>query len=147
MKKRSVKFCGNIYSAEGVKPDPDKIEAITAMRAPETKSFLGMVNTSNNFFQGYWNTPSCRGPLKRKGFTLCGRWSTQEAFNRIKSLLAEDMLLALYDRKKPVTLQCDYSDNGLGAALVQDGRPVRFASEGLVNNKEDYRNVGCCVLL
>ena len=55
------------------------------------------------------------------------------------------MLLALYDRKKPVTLQCDYSENGLGAALVQDGRPVRFASEGLVNNKEDYRNVGCCV--
>ena len=71
----------------------------------------------------------------------------QEAFNRIKSLLAEDMLLALYDRKKPVTLQCDYSENGLGAALVQDGRPVRFASEGLVNNKEDYRNVGCCVYM
>ena len=103
VKKRSVKFCGNIYSAEGIKPDPDKIEAITAMRAPETKSFLGMVNTSNSFFQGYWNTPSCREPLKSKGFTLCGRWSTQEAFNRIKSLLAEDMLLAHYDRKKPVT--------------------------------------------
>ena len=71
-------------------------------------------------------------------------WSTnQEAFIRISSLLAEDILLALYDRKKPVTLQCDYSENGLGAALVQDGRLVRFASEGLVN--EDYRNVGCCV--
>ena len=83
--------------------------------------------------------------LEKKGFHFVWTMEHQEAFNRIKSLLAEDMLLALYDRKKPVTLQCDYSENGLGAALVQDGRPVRFASKGLVNNKEDYRNVGCCV--
>ena len=48
VKKKEVKFFGNIYSAEGVKADPDKIAAITAMRPPETKTevkiFHGMVN-------------------------------------------------------------------------------------------------------
>ena len=48
------------------------------------------------------------------------------------------MLLAYYDRKKPVTLQCDYSENGIGVALVQDGKPVQFASKALVNGEEDY---------
>ena len=48
------------------------------------------------------------------------------------------MLLAYYDRKKPVVLQSDYSENGLGVALVQEGRPVRFASKSLSDNESEY---------
>ena len=66
---------------------------------------------------------------------------------KIKTLVADNMLLAYYDRKKPVTLQCDYSENGIGVALVQDGKPVQFASKALVNGEEDYapRNAWGCV--
>ena len=48
------------------------------------------------------------------------------------------MILAYYDRRKPVTLQTDYSENGIGVALVQEGRPVQFASKYLVNAERDY---------
>ena len=47
VKRKEMKFFRNIYSAEGVKADPDKVAAITAMRPPEikieVKSFLGMI--------------------------------------------------------------------------------------------------------
>ena len=53
VKQSSVKFFGNVYSANGVEADPDKIKAITSMRPPETKSevksFLGMVNYLQQF--------------------------------------------------------------------------------------------------
>ena len=53
IKQKSVKFFGNIYSAEGVRADPKKVEAITSMRPPESKtevkSFLGMANYLQKF--------------------------------------------------------------------------------------------------
>ena len=53
VKKPSVKFFASIFSAEGMKADPDKIAAITALRPPETKTelktFLGMVNYLQRF--------------------------------------------------------------------------------------------------
>ena len=46
-------FIGHVMSAEGVKLDPEKIEAITAMPVPTTKvvlqRFLGMVNYLGKF--------------------------------------------------------------------------------------------------
>ena len=48
-----VSFFGAIYSREGVKPDPKKIQGIEEMTATETKqqlqSFLGMVTYMGNF--------------------------------------------------------------------------------------------------
>ena len=47
-------------------------------------------------------------------------------------------MLAYYDRNKEATLQCDYSTQGLGVALVQEGRPIQFASKALVGGEKDY---------
>ena len=45
MKKKEVKVFGNIYSAEGVKADPEKIAAITAFESTrnqnQTEEFPG----------------------------------------------------------------------------------------------------------
>ena len=67
-------------------------------------------------------------------------WSAehQVSFEKIKTLVSDSMLLTYYDRSKPVTLQCDYSEKGIGVALVQDGKPVQFASKSLINAEEDY---------
>ena len=48
VKKESVKFYGNMYTTEGIKPDPNKVSAIKAIQPPNNKAelhtFLGMVN-------------------------------------------------------------------------------------------------------
>ena len=41
-----------------------------------------------------------------------------------EDLIAKQQLLALYDVRKPVVLQCDASTEGLGATLLQEGCPV-----------------------
>ena len=40
VKTRSCSFFGNIYTPEGIKPDPSKIDAIKRMEAPSTKQEL-----------------------------------------------------------------------------------------------------------
>ena len=48
-----VKFLGQILDGSGVQPDPDKVEAIQAMKAPtnitEVRRFLGMINQLSKF--------------------------------------------------------------------------------------------------
>ena len=142
VKKPAVKFFGNVFSAEGVRADPDKIKAITALRAPRTKSevksFLGMVNYLQKFLPRLSEHTKVLRSLERKGVHFVWDAEHQESFDRIKSMLSEDMILAYYDRKQPVTLQCDYSENGLGVALVQNERPVLFASKALVGSELNY---------
>ena len=136
IKKSSVKFFGNIYSADGVQADPAKIEAIVALRPPENKgevkSFLGMVNYLQKFIPRLSQHTKLLRDLEKKGVHFTWSPDHQQSFEEIKALVKENMLLAYYDRKLPVTLQCDYSENGIGVALVQEGRPVQFASKALV---------------
>ena len=48
IKSKSCNFFGNIYTQQGVKPDPKKVEAIKKMEAPQTRqelqSFFGIIN-------------------------------------------------------------------------------------------------------
>lgn len=47
-------------------------------------------------------------------------------------------VLAYYDPKKPVTLQVDASKYGLGIVLLQDSRPVAYASKTLTSGEIKY---------
>ena len=51
--------------------------------------------------------------------------------NRIKQLVTKAPVLKYYDPQEDLTLQCDASDAGLGAALLQKGQPIAFASRAL----------------
>ena len=48
LRKPEVKYMGHVLSTEGLKPDPDKIQAVSKMPKPtckqETLSLLGFVN-------------------------------------------------------------------------------------------------------
>ena len=63
MRKKEVKFMGHILSFDGLKPDPEKVKAVTEMPKPtnkqETLSLLGFVNYLANFF------PNCQKPHSR----------------------------------------------------------------------------------
>jgi len=54
--------------------------------------------------------------------------SQKNAVQKIKQLVTEAQVLRCYSVTDPVTLQCDSSDYGLRATLLQLGQPVSFAS-------------------
>ena len=145
IKQPEVTFFGNIYSAHGVRPDPEKVQAIKDIKAPQNKTdlhtFLGMVSYLRQFIKDLSDhTASLRELLKE---SVDFDWSEahQAVFVKVKELITEDVTLAFYDRNKPVTLQVDASMLGLGATLMQEGRPIAYASKSLTPTESRYANI------
>ena len=67
--------------------------------------------------------------------------SHQQAFDAVKSLICADCTLTYFDPKKPTVLQVDASLKGLGAALIQQGKPVAYASKALTDAETRYANI------
>ena len=56
----------------------------------------------------------------------------------MKNEIASALVLAYYNPKKQTTLQRDASVKALEACLLQDDRPVNFASKTLTNAQKGY---------
>src|SRR4029434_9272691 len=63
------------------------------------------------------------------------------ALQTLKSTLTQAPVLRYYDHKQPLTLQADSSKDGLGACLLQDGRPVCYASRALTDTEKRYAQI------
>ena len=133
-------------------PCPKKIQGITEMTPPTDKqqlaSFIGMVTYMENFVPHLsHHTELLRAMLKQD---VLFNWDpmANDSFQRIKNLIAKttNQPLKYYDHTKPVTVQADASQRGLGACLIQDGQPIAFASKSLTDTETRYANIECELL-
>ena len=121
LRREQVTFFGAEYSAQGMHPDPKKVQGITEMTAPTDKqqlqSFLGMVNYMGTFIPNLsHHTEPLQAMLKKDNVF---HWEEQQtrSFHQVKTLIAKANTTPLryYDRNLPVTVQADASLRGLGA--------------------------------
>ena len=70
-------------------------------------------------------------------------WSPQHetAFQEVRELVVRHPVLKYYDLKEEVTAQCDESEYRLGAALLQNGQPVAFASRSVSQTERQYAQI------
>ena len=142
-----VSFFGAIYSRERIEPDPKKIQGIEEMTVPETKqqlqSFLGMVTYMGNFIPHLSHHTEPLRQLLKKDVTFYWDDQLTRSFQEIKHLLkkATSKPLGYYDQRKAVIVQADASLRGLGACLIQDGKPIAFASKSLTGAESRYANI------
>ena len=61
-----------------------------------------------------------------------------DALEKMKQAITQQLILGYADPSKPVTLECNSSQYGTGAALQQDGRPVAFVSKILTSMEKGY---------
>ena len=63
------------------------------------------------------------------------------AFQHVKEAVISDTTLRYFDPSLPMTIQVKASQVGLGAALLQNGKPVAFASKSLTKTECQYANI------
>ena len=129
----SVKFAGHIVSAEGVKPDPSKVNSIKNFPVPrnltDVRSFLGLANQLGFFIPDLTHAAEPLHELTKKNIPFIWDRKQQEAFDKIKDILTGPLVVQPFDMAKPVHLYTDASRQGLGYALLQPynvGKEVRL---------------------
>ena len=65
----------------------------------------------------------------------------EKAFENLKSRLTSPLVLRYYHVHLTVVLQCDASDTGLGATLLQEGLPVMYSSRALTATERSYAQI------
>ena len=63
------------------------------------------------------------------------------AFHKTKEEIAQNVTLPYFNPRSDTTLQTDASKKGLGAVILQDSKPVMFASRALTGAEKNYQNL------
>ncbi|KAK5846344.1 hypothetical protein PVK06_002628 [Gossypium arboreum] len=120
---REVTFLGHVVSAEGIRVDPRKIEAILEWKPPrsvsEIRSFLGLAGYYRRFVEGFSVMVAPLTKLIRKGVPFVWTEKQQEAFERLKKVLTEAPVLIQPESGKDFTVYSDASHVGLGCVLIK----------------------------
>ena len=141
-KQTEVDFFGETYTMDQCKPAQSKVSAISEMPPPTSKkqvqSFIGMVNYLSKFLA---RLSELAEPIRE----LCKdkvpfNWGPehQAVFKQSKCEIIRAPILAYYNPNKETVLQTDASVKGLGACLLQDQKPVYFASKALTKTQGGY---------
>ena len=145
IRQLQITFYGAIFTSIGITPDPMKTQALQDLPAPENhkqlQSFLGLINYLQPFLP---NLASKTTFLREQILHLDWNPSTDATFQKLKQCICKTLLnttLTYFDCTKPVVLQTDATEYGLGAALLQDGRPITFASKTLTDVETRYTNI------
>ena len=132
-----ISFLGQSVGTDGIQPDPEKLQAIYAIKPPsnvsELRRFLGMINQLSKFSPHLTDkTQPLRVLLSSKSHWVWGK-EQELAFNKLKDSLTSSEVLAMYDPNLDTVVSADASAYGLGAVLRQkqpngDPRPVSYIS-------------------
>ena len=127
---------------DGHKPAQNKVSAITMMPElsckKEVQSFIGMINYLSKFSARLSKLCEQIRELSKERVLFNWGLEHQEAFNAIKNKIVKAPILTYYDPNKETILQTDASIKGLGACLMQQGKPVYFASKAVTEIQKGY---------
>ena len=127
-----MKYLGHLISADGVRPDPEKVEKVKEWPRPttvqEVRAFLGLANYFRKFMRGYSQMVSLLTDLTRTKTTWNWTDRCTEAFQRVKYCLTHAPVLRMPDFSKPFEVVADASKYASGGVLLQEGQPIAFDS-------------------
>ena len=145
LRRKEVPFMGHVISEEGLRANPNKIKAVLEIPTPtdvaSVRRFIGFTNYLSKFLP---RLSDALEPLRK--LTLSDvewLWSDvhDDAVRQVKLLVSNAPVLKYFDSTESLTLQCDESDKGLGAVLLQKGQPIAYASRALTDAETRYAQI------
>ena len=126
-KKEEVPFWGMIISKDGVKPDPNKVQALQNATKPRDKaevmSFLCMLQANSEFIPNLSAETIQLRQLTEKNKRFKWTPPCQQEFNRLKTLFHKEACLQYFDPLLNTYLFVDAHQSGLSAILSQGTTP------------------------
>ena len=144
-----VTYLGYTLSRDGLAKGP-KVDAVMKMQPPNDvttlRSFLGSIQFYGKFLPDLATVMEPLTRLTRKDTRWKWTAAEQDAFDKLKSMLNEDTVLAHFDPSCPIGISCDASEVGIGAVLFHrysDGseRPIANASKTLSPAQKKYSQI------
>lgn len=147
--RKEVSYLGHIITPNGVKPNPDKIDAIKKFPVPKTqkeiKSFLGLIGYYRKFIKDFAKITKPLTKCLKKNSSIKHDDDFMSAFNTCKNLLINAPILQYPDFSKKFILTTDASNVALGAVLSQgpigQDKPIAFASRTLNESEQKYSTI------
>ena len=134
-------FWRNLY-CQWMQASSSKVKANIYMPSPTCKkqvqSFIGMVHYLPKFSACLSELAEPIRELSKE--TVPFNWGPeyQEAFQLVKKEIAAVPILAYYSPRKTTVLQTDASSKGLGTCLLQEEKPIYFASKALTETQRGH---------
>jgi len=145
IRQKSVKYVGHVVTENGLQPDPEKVRAVKDLPTPKSKEelrrFLGIIQYLSKFIP---NLSEVDGPLRDVMKKDCQfHWDKPQdkSFKKLKDLCTSSSVLAYYDVRKEVTIQCDASSYAVGGVLLQEGRPIAYTSSAMNETQKRYAQI------
>lgn len=119
----SLDYLGYEISAEGIRPNENKILAVKEFPVPqnvhEIRQFLGLAGYFRKFVRSFGEIARPLTNLLKKGNAF--KWTDDESnsFNTLKDKLTDRPILALYNINFETELHTDASSLGVGGILMQ----------------------------
>jgi hypothetical protein len=141
------KLLGHIVSAEGVRIDPSRVEAIQALSIPRSKkevqSFLNKINFLRRFVSNFAEEVKLITTMLKKGNEV--RWTPQlrNSFEQIKKALTEAPVLISPDYSKDFLIFSFASPDTVAVVLLQTNdvgleQPITYFSRTLRDAEVRY---------
>ncbi|KFD64241.1 LOW QUALITY PROTEIN: hypothetical protein M514_23525 [Trichuris suis] len=143
-----TEYLGHVIDVEGVRPNPSKLDAISAFPRPQTvrqlRRFIGMSSYYRRFVRNYAAIVRPLVSLLKKK----GEWTwdddQEKAFQGLKERMKHPPVLQHFREDWPIELHCDASKEGLGAVLIQskNGQEhvIAYFSRMLTMTEEKYHS-------
>lgn len=144
----SLRYLGYIIDKDGLRTDPEKVSAILNFPRPknvtELKRFIGLASWYRRFVKNFSLVAAPLHNLTKGKNKKTFDWpkDAEEAFIALKTLLTTTPVMSCPDYSRPFVIQCDASNEGIGAVLCQklgdSEQAVAFLSRKLTDTERRY---------
>ena len=146
--KRQVEFLGHIVSQDGVRTDPQKVEAIKEWPIPrrvrDVRAFLGLTGYYRRFIQDYGKIAKPLHELTEKNTEFNWTKEREQAFQKLKNSLMTAPILGYpsTEEEDVFLLDTDASNCHIGAVLSQrqggEEKVIAYGSKVLSKSERNY---------